>query len=97
MIVLWETSCDEGMCNILDRQILGEISLDFNTERGQSCAARGGSVELCEVGDEQRDAEGVEVEGGVEHSGARALQGLRVGRRDGEVRSETRWHSAGTG
>ena len=39
-------------------------------------AARGGSVELCEVGDEQQGGEGVEVEGAVvtegedDHGGA---------------------------
>ena len=41
MILLSETFCGEVMCNILDRQILGEISLDFNTGRWQSCAERG--------------------------------------------------------
>lgn len=54
-------------------------------------------MELCEVGDEQRDAEGVEVGGGVEHSGARALQGFGCGSKGRVGQTEMGRHAAGTG
>ena len=54
-------------------------------------------MELCEVGDEQQGAEGVEVEGGVEHSGARVLQGLGLGEKGRGGQTEMGRHAAKRG
>ena len=58
----------EGRCRDVERKGRG-AGMCFSDEEerprpiGSWRAARGGSVELCEVGDEQQGGEGVEVEG----------------------------------
>ena len=76
-----ESGFSGGRCRDVERRGRGAgVCFSDGEERprpiGSWRAARGGSVELCEVGDEQQGGEGVEVEGAVvtegedDHGGA---------------------------